>query len=129
MNYLLVGLSIVLLFLAGQFVLSRRTRQLQQVRAGVTFADFSAAGSMDEVPEEVQRAVFETLRRDLGFAPFPDDELDKDYGLVGGDLDDLLVEVLRQLGVEVTHRGTRETNIRTVREVAVFIESYRSKTA
>ena len=123
-----VILGFIALIAAGTLWGRIRTRRIAASRAGESFDTFRAGFGADEPPQAVLRAVYAKLQRwcSDAVAAFPvraEDDMGDIYGLADEDLDDMIREVLAEIGRQLPPEATlwRMPPIVMVREFALFV--------
>lgn len=123
-------LGFVAIILAGSAVLRFRSRLIARGRAGENYETFRSAFISDVVSEEVILAVykkFQNWESDAvrGFPVRASDDIGKIYGMVDDDLDDAVLDVLKQLNRNIPSPAeTRNMKpVVTVKDFALFVES------
>ena len=116
-------LALIAVFGFVQFFLSRKEKLLESERRSITEEDFRSSSELRGISSLVAEAVFLELEETLGFPPLAEDKLYEDYGLAGGDMDDLVSRVSKRLRIPLEELRRAGGRIHTVADLAKFIES------
>jgi hypothetical protein len=118
----------VVLLAIGTLWIRVRTQRMAASRPGETFETFRGSFESEEIPPEVQRAVYATFQAWCSGAvvAFPvraDDDICRVYGMVDEDLDDAVTETLAACGRQLPpQEQLRQMQpVRTVRDLARFV--------
>jgi len=107
-------------FLAGNWLLRRRERQIAKGRRGYGFEEFAAYFSGESIPHENLRHVynyFQHWQSAKNFPVHPNDALYNVYGIVDDDVDDAVMELAARWRAKLpaTFDGLRP--VRTVADI------------
>jgi hypothetical protein len=102
-----------------------RQARMARVRRGEQYEDYLGSFEERELPGDVQRAVFEFLRNGLWvkFSVRASDSIERDYGIVGEDLDDAITAIASSCGRRIVLTKQR---ILTVQDLVILVAGFPS---